>query len=150
MPGPLTNAGLIQTLTVGGFVFADASNIIHLGCVIGTGTNDNHSSFRKQGTSTGYAVTSGKTLKIRAFSCFINAANALIQTGYGDTSVSNSVSAPTNAVYDFGSTIYTYYVPTVYSEKMFSIAQDIPATKIPFARINISGTHAFQAFGYEV
>lgn len=99
--------GTIDSITVGGRVFTDLTNLIILHAGLSTGGD--FSTFRKASGSAGYQVTAGKTLHIYALDAWANATNvqSSIILLYGDTDVGQtSGSGPTNPVYLAGSTTY--------------------------------------------
>jgi len=148
----------IPTLTVGGRVFTDLSNLIVL-YGYASGTTTIYCSLRLATASAGYQVTSGKTLRIlalEAHSVYTTAAAANgVLPGYTDDDVGmNSSTVGTNRVSvtaGAGSLIF----PPVNSALAYSqmpIDWRIPATKYPgfvvqsATLVNIG----IRAFGYEV
>lgn len=96
----------VPTLTVGGRVFTDLANLKILFASVTDATNKN-SSFRKDGTSAGYAVTSGKTLTVlavRLYSGAVTVGNANLGfILYSDNDVGlNSATSFTNPVFSTG------------------------------------------------
>jgi hypothetical protein len=99
--------GTIDTITVGGRVFTDLTNMIILhGRHVGT----NGCTLRKDSGSAGYQVTTGKTMTVYATrSWCINAANDTPTLAQSDNDVGvNSATALTNAVQQAGSSSITY------------------------------------------
>ena len=95
----LGTLGNIDTLTIGGRVFTDLTNLIILEMTANTGSGVVYSTFRLSNSSSGYQVTSGKTFTIYAIQATSLTSTARISLGYGNTDVGNdSSSAPTSFV----------------------------------------------------
>lgn len=98
--GPVGGSPAVPSLTVGGRVFTDLSNLITLYGYLGS---NGKTTFRKTGAVSGYQVTSGKTLTLAAIRCFNDTAytaGAGFQLFYSDNDTGvASVTVPTNPVY---------------------------------------------------
>lgn len=151
-------APLAPSLTVGGRVFTDLTNLIVLQCYV---SSNNGCTFRKTNGSSGYQVTAGKTLTIWAYR--LETANtASISDGipfYSDTDLGwSSPTAPTNPFYIAGGVAATIWTTTALAAQatstpgMKEIATEfpIPATKFPAWNWSAqNGSLMVTAFGYE-
>lgn len=144
----------IPTLTIGGRVFTDLSNLIMLvGCSAGANGN---SSLRKPGASAGYQVPVGKSFRVLAVRATISLAGAATQTiCYSDNDVGfATATAFTNVVYPGGS--YdggTIVFPQAASNTPIEQSMDftVPAGKYLGCTNNFSASSIrIQVFGYEV
>jgi predicted alpha/beta hydrolase len=153
--------GTIEVLTItpganqGGSsqTYTDLANIIILSCIDLNGGN--YSTLRKGVATSGYQVTTGKTLKVRTVEINMQSAapSNYINFGYGDTDVGfNVAGAPTSPIYYIGGGAGGTIISgsSVSGTLVKAILLDVPATKYPFIR-NSSGT-ACQGtmYGYEV
>lgn len=153
MAKPIGTLGTIPTLTVGGWVFTDLDNLIQL-CA--SNSNQKYWRFVAPNGTGAYQVTTGKTYKI--YAAQITAAtdiDSLSGLLYGDNSVDNSNTPPTNAVFQYDTSvnvggIATYVVPKGVTG--FVTRFDVPALKYP--HLLGSQTPGLQSgvtiFGYEV
>lgn len=157
MAKPIGTLGTIDTLTVGGRVFTDLTNLIILGMANGGGFN---STFRKQYptnvTGAGYQVTGGKSLTLWAAQILALGADN-IQILYSDNDVGlSSGTAFTNPVYPHGNTGYYIWSSTggVNIATSFKAWHDInmhfviPAAKYVSCIIG-TNTTAANVYGYE-
>lgn len=123
------------TVTVGGRVFTDLTNLIALTATMNAGAAARYSTFRRG--SAGYQVTAAKTLKLSAMkSLVMGTGSGIITLGYGDNDVGfTSSAAPTTATYPWGSTSY-FGAPAVGNYLFHEFALDsstgFAATKYPF------------------
>lgn len=145
MARPIGTLGNIPTITVGGRVFTDLTSLKFLAAYITTGSTDIYSSLRLTGTSTGYAAVN--TLTIYAVQANFNAANGAFKLGSGTSSVS-STTAPTGATDEYG--VYSYGVGAAYADKAHPTNFAVTVGRIPYVQASISGSHVFQAWGYDV
>lgn len=142
-----------STLTVGGRVFTDLTNLITLLGYVGT---NQYTTFRQVNSSSGYQVPGGKSFRCAAIRANVFAAAAATYVygpGYGDNDVGlASVAAPTGIVVPGGGSPQT--------DRLFDCSQLgiqessvdflIPTTKYPFAVSNGVVIVTFTLFGYEV
>ena len=145
MAGPTGTLGTIETLTIAGRVFTSVSTIKHL-YVFGS---NNYTSFRAASASTGYVVTTGKTLQIRAVIVSVDVTSAAFTIGYGDTNVQGGA-APTTPVYLYTPSFAHRTGSIGSNEYQFLMSLDVPASKIPFFQGNNANTYYASAFGVEV
>lgn len=152
---PVGTLGTVPSMTVAGRVFTDLTNLKVL--VFGVGSTGNvRSSFRAPGATSGYTVTSGKTLTIEAISyAAVQATNANdLQIGYADNDTGwFANTAPTNPIY-LGATstaIISFNLGisnNVTVQQLYRFA--IPQNKIPFIQANsANGAVSGFAYGYE-
>ncbi len=130
MPTPIGTLGNVPSLTVGGRVFTDLTNLIVLTAAHSAG---NLSTLRLPGASSGYQVPAGKTLKIWAIRQYTTSSYvAPTSLGYGDTDVGyNSGSTPTNPIYySVGANAYTAGATTGITET--SLLFSVPTGKYVF------------------
>jgi len=154
---PVGTLGTIPTLDIGGRIFTDLTNLIVLQAQ--NTTTSHWGTFRKPNSTSGYQVTSGKTLHI------LGAQSSIIVDGgaggnatvlYGDTDVGiDSASAPTNPIYPYGTvavsisgSIPLNLAPGVYPQ---SLNFDVPATKYPALYVPAGTGQQVQItiYGYE-
>ena len=150
----------IPSLTIGGVVFVDLTNLIVL---FGRTLNQANSGFIKQygpgtiGTqSVGYTVTAGKTLTIRAAKINATTSNTNVELCYGDVALGLDVAtAVTNPVYYGTGTstlVILQYVPnsavTFYSAPGMEIFWQIPSAKCPTMTPGAASCQYF-IYGYE-
>lgn len=158
MATPIGTLGTIPSLTVGGQVFTDLTTLIVLYGSVATTTR--YTTLRKPGATSGYQVTTGKTMTIRAAKI-----NYITPTGsptinflYGDTDVGiNSASAPTNPVYLGGDSSSSCGVlggtsgassgPATYGES--SPFFPVVALKYSAMFLNVTATVNILAYAYE-
>lgn len=149
---PPVSPGIIPSLTVGGRVMTDLHRLIVLNGY-SYNASANYVSLRLPNGTAGYAVTTGKTLRIVAASGHSNAASTLGSVCYGDNDVGGSgTSAPTNVVYMSGSDLFgqIFNLPSTSDlDKSWSLNFTVPATKIPCIKFP-AGTGAYVSlYGYE-
>lgn len=151
-------APLAPSLTVGGRVFTDLTNLIVLQCYVSL---NNGCTFRKTNASSGYQVTAGKTLTIWAYR--LETANtASISNGipyYADADIGfSSGTAPTSPVYIAGGAASTIWASTALAAQatstpgMKEVATEFPIPATKYAAWNWSaqnGSLMVTAFGYE-
>lgn len=149
--GPIGTLGNVPTMKVGSqtrgwYTFVDIASLIVIG--ISTGGNGFGTLRAPNGTS-GYPVTTAKTLKIYAADASeLVAVGKPVGIGYGDTDVGdNSLSAPTTPIYMYGISNTALFILTANAEKAAPTRFDVPASKYVF--INATSV-LFNAFGYEV
>lgn len=145
----------IPSLTVGGRVFTDLTNLIAL---IGYATTGKSFTFRRHNASAGFQVTAGKTLKVYAARFITNATaaggTAPFSLCYADNDIGiDSAVAFTNQVYLGGASTLAALpanIASIQSGYEVPIYFDIPAEKYPGCNMNISGNATCWLFGYEV
>lgn len=129
------------------------SQVIYLGCYnVAAG---DFCTFRKPGSSSGYAVTAAKTLHIFA-ACAINTStgtSSFFNLFYGTSDKGmNAGTPPTGVVYAFGDSAMNYGAGSVAGLNSTPIVNttdfQVPATDFPGA-INSGSSTYIQAFGYE-
>lgn len=144
------------TLTVGGRTYTDLTNLIELSCYA---AGNNNCTFRAPNGSAGYAVTTGKTLKIQSFRCFVITSASNTGTGwllYADNDVGvNTATAFTNGVRYGGSAASGYLASfgSLVSSGYFEgpISYSIPAGKYPGIQGNDTGVvYNCKIYGYEI
>jgi hypothetical protein len=147
--------GTVETLTVGGFVFADISSASFK--VLGNRMNGGVQQWAtvKDQAGTFYQVPSSKTLKIKIYSVIEYGSNFDHSIGYGDTSVAAGASAPTTPIYNYGSSGVATGAPSSYSISTpvyIPIFFDVPQNKYPFIHLpaGSGGNATMFLFGYEV
>lgn len=146
---PPVPSGNIVSLTVGGRVFTDLTNLKTLTAMV---ASTNNSSLRAPNGTAGYAVTAGKTLDIVAAKCNVfTSGTATYQIGYTDNDLGmNSATAKTNGVYFAGSALVGFFNNAAVGMQEFPIQKfSVPATKIPFIESNSAGGVVCIFFGYE-
>jgi hypothetical protein len=146
---PPVPSGNIVSLTVGGRVFTDLTN---LKILVGFVNSTNNTTPRAPSASAGYQVTAGKTLDILAASCNIfSAGTATFQMGYADNDVGiGTATAKTNGVYMTGdSTNGSFANNSVVGVQQSAIKFSVPATKYPFIESNAAGGGICTLYGYE-
>lgn len=164
MATPIGTLGTIPTITVGGRVFTDLTTIIILQAYMNSSAATRYSTFRR--TSSGYQVTTAKTLKLHAAKWSgIGTNSGGFTMGYGDNDVGfSSASAPTNETFPFyGSATNSVMLngrdttsrEPVWDEMAFdpNNPNGFAATKYPFLLNQNSTTNSnvvCQIFGYEV
>lgn len=143
----------IPTVTVGGRVFTDTTNLIMLVCA---NQNTNGCTFRKPGSSTGYLVPVGKTFKAQALqlNVTVGASNSLMSVGYADNDVGvNTSTAPTNPVYAAGNSLASgFFNLNLTGAPLQVVLPDflIPAQKYIYqVASGGTATYATVLFGYE-
>lgn len=108
---PIGTLGTIPTLTVGGVVFTDLTNLIILKAYLLTASN--HSTMRKVTGSAGYQVTTGKVLTFRAYDAVVETTSStgpFFSMSYTDNDCgSDSATAPTNQVFEGGAATIARY-----------------------------------------
>ena len=121
-------AGL-PSVTVGGRTFTDLTNLI---TISNYGLGANYSTMRKS-DGTNYTPSGIKKLRILAFKVkVLEAGNGIREIGYGDTAVTDSAAAPTNAVIArLGIVNATALDNTSYE---FATNIEVPNGKYPYVR----------------
>ena len=145
MAQPIGTLGNIPTITAGGRIFTDLTTIISLVSQAGT---TNGGTFRKPGITSGYAVTSGKTLTVGAM-VFYATANVGMKIAQTDNDIGLDAStAFTNPVYLGSSSGLTF---PIFATLPLGFAPNFPvaATKYLSFANNSSGTTWALAYGYE-
>jgi hypothetical protein len=145
-------AGLRPSLTVSGRVFTDLKNLLTL--VARFGQASRYKSFCHPSSATGYAVTTGKNLVVEAGEVQFSALTGVqISLLYGDSSVTDTIAAPTNPVYLTGSTDMAYIVgvnaATYFETRSMNCKFTVPSTKVPAGFPN-TGSLSGAIYGYEV
>lgn len=153
MATPIGTLGTIPSLTVGGRVFTDLTNLIILSASTG-GSANNVSTLRKFGASSGYQVTTGKTLTIYAIKVISQSSTGeALNFGYGDTDVGirAGTTNPTNAVFAIGdsSNMLISGLSQVGGVTELAINLAVPSLKYVFAKAGDTGVSGFLAYGYE-
>lgn len=156
MATEVTVVSTIETVTVGGRVFSDLSGLIVAGVYLNGGAVQ-YGTFRKNNTTSGYQVTSGKTYQIGALTWFSSAAGHGFGLGYGDNDrgLDGDTTPPTNAVWQFGAagggdgTIF-YMCGTAYTLHSQATKFNVPSQKYPAATSTSAINGGVQVFGYEV
>lgn len=160
MAKPIGTLGVIDTLTVGGRVFTDLTNLITLHAISNAQI---YCGMRKPDGSAAYAVTTAKTLTIHALR---HKAEVLTVTGttallwylaYGNATIGwDTASAPASPVYECdGSSSNkmhrTAMVSNSYDATQYDISGfTIPASKNVFIEQASAGSRMrVTAFGYE-
>lgn len=150
--------GTIPTITVGGRLFTDISNLIILTERVLTAAR--FSTLRKPNSSAGYQVTAGKTLTIEAQQSISSASSASQYEYfllYGDTDVGqDSAAAPTTPIYVAGeatNTITAGHYEQAASETYVMPVNlitrfQVPAAKYAAFKATSAGT-VLWAYGYE-
>lgn len=156
MPNGKVGSSLVPSLTIGGRVFTDISNLIVL-CG-GPATAARFSTLRRPNGSAGYQITAGKTFRIEAIVIFSGTAASIATYNllYGDTDVGlDSAAAPTTPVYcGGGATVYTAMVgrgtggASEQFPQVFHPHFDIPATKYACITVDKAASAVF-VYGYE-
>lgn len=157
MAQPIGTLGNVETLTIDGRTFVNLSSLIILQ---GWTSVNSHSVLRKAGASSGYAVTSGKTLTIDAFKILNGAATGLLALAtlcQCDVDIGMDVAtAFTNAVNMtssslsfpfFGATVSTT-IPSPMSQGFGGIGFSVAATKFVGAIMQTASVMIW-AYGYE-
>lgn len=154
MAKPIGTLGTIPTLTVGGRVFTDLTNLLVLGAYNGTGTK--YATFRKNNTSAGYFVTSGKTLTISALnvqSQDTSTSTSSVGLGYSTQDVGfNSASEPSADTFQYGNSgfyVWAFIGNQIPVQSERSTIFTIPAASAPFMKSIGSGEVWATVYGYE-
>lgn len=148
--------GLINTITIAGRVFT-TTGLIQL--VARATSAGNYTTFRLDGGSAGYQVTSGKTLTIVAAQYQVTgtSANGGCSLGYADTDAGlSNGSAPTNPVYMVASaTGYFLFnaaisaTNTILGNQEAVVNFGMAATKYPLMKGDGTAVCMARLFGYE-
>lgn len=150
--------GTIPSITVGGLVLTDLTNLIVLAGEVFT---NSRTSFRLPTASSGYAVTTGKTLKVHAMRLnFQGTGGDAIFLTYSDNDVGfSSATAFTNSVPYAGTTNRPFpygsgsqgnaAANTNGSTEYSGIYFNVPATKYLGAQSTATNLSGIQAFCYE-
>lgn len=143
-------------LTLGGYTFSpeQLSGLIILHAQVNTAGRV--STLRKANATSGYQVTSGKTLHIKAVKIMNVSTTALSvgHLGYGDTDVGfNSASPPTTPVWMAGESSVpmlggTYAASDATANAHF-VSFDVPATKYAFIFLTGPSGNSAIMYGYE-
>lgn len=154
MATPIGTLGTIPTLTVGGRVFTDLTTLKVLHASVSTDTRA--STFRAEGATAGYPVTTAKTLTIAAINIYnISGNNGKWRFGYADNDVGfDSATALTNPIHMAASTDTGFNVPgnsaTTWANNGYvNPLFPIPATKYFFVVLSTTSTSQVVAYGYE-
>lgn len=144
----------IPTLTVGGQVFTDLSNLIVLNAVV-SGVGAGNATFRKSNTSAGYQVPASKTFKVMAIEFdVLVAASGGFTLLYADNDVTQeAATAFTNPIYPAGTpnTINRFGTNTASVRLDFPFKFDIPTGKYPgITNFNNALQAGIRLYGYEV
>lgn len=160
MAKPIGTLGTIDTIAVYGRVFTDLTNLLALHGYVATSTRV-YATLRKSSSTSGYQVTTGKTLTLSAgnLMCAIVSSTFGVSPAYGDNDVGlDSSSTPTNVVNFIGSStaiamsINTGAAATPSGAPVNSTAWlfQVPALKYPAMLASASGTAVTASFyGYE-
>lgn len=144
--------GARPNLVIGGMTFTDLDNLIVL---TGSASASKWSTLRKQGTTVGYAVTAGKTLKVYAVQQTNEAASSLgIQLSQSDNDTGhNGTTAQTNAVPLVPTTVtggFAFYVASAAgAAAVINPLCTVAATKYLTVLAIGAGTGDFLAYCYE-
>lgn len=153
--------GNIDTISIGGRVFTDLTNLIMLYTYIQNGGAAQYGTFRKAGGTTGYTPSGGLTFKFSAarisqLATTLNGTGSFT-VGYSDNDMGFAGTSPTNGKYIANSSAAYYFgVTTLASGNAGLIEEAVmdfvcPNTKFPFALyVPASLNASVQAFGYEV
>lgn len=152
--------GTVDTITVGGRVFTDLTNLIIIMTSITTASR--YGTFRKASASAGYTPSGGLTFKFGAIR-MIPAGYAAgdsdsCQLLYGDNDVGvNSAAAPTTPVFPGGGTVFEMGPQAVLTLQASAYGGEgitdfvVPNGKYPGAFHNGAGSLiVYQGFGYQV
>lgn len=147
----LANPSAIPTLTVGGRVFTDLTNLIVLKASISAAGR--YSTFRRLNGTAGYQVTAGKTLTIVALRGFNRGAaveSVNLQYGNTDSGVESAVDQ-TGVVYESGAAMYNSlaFSATSGSSAEAPSGFTVPATKYPGVIGTTGSTVSVYAYCYE-
>lgn len=149
--GPVPGQAIVPSLTVGGRVFTDLTNLIVLNLRVG-GVASHVTTARKPGGAAGYQVTSGKTLTLYAMRCISQNTSAAEGTlGYGDNDKGQDAGTtlPTNPVtWDGSSSNVSINTPgssTLEVPLLFAV----PSQKYVFMQEQDTGVNLCTLFGYE-
>ena len=149
MARPIGTLGTIPTLTVGGYVFTDLSNLIILVALANTGL---FSTLRKVNANTGagYTPSGGTAFHCKAYKSHNTGTVQNFGPLYGNTDVGfTSGSGPTSQIYEAsGSSTNTATFVAQAGLTDHSTNFIIPNGKYMSAYLNYNG--GLQAFGYEV
>lgn len=145
--------GVIDTLTIGGRVFSDLTNLKSLGAGV---LFANYTTFRSPNSTSGYQVTTGKTFNIYAIKSYTanvdtNAAGSF-NIGYANADAGLNGAAPSTIVY-MGGDIGQAHILQFSSrgnEVALATPFGVPSQKYPFVTGNSAGQIQCFAFGYEV
>lgn len=147
------NPGIRPSLTVGGRVMTDMSNLIVLHARFASGANRYFGACKSNGTAA-YQVTAGKTLRIIAARVAVGtaASGGPIALGYSDAAITlaGTAGAPTNPIYNGGSNgVYTA-TTGVLGVTEFALNFTIPATKyVHHDQGTATADGAVTYYGYE-
>jgi len=146
--------GNIPSITVGGRVFTDLTSLLVLGAYNGTSTK--YATFRKNNTSSGYVVTTGKTLTISALN--VQSQDSATSTtsmglGYSTQDVGfNSSSEPSADTFQYGNAGF-YVWACIGNQTPFQSERStiftVPAASSPFMKTIGSGEVWATVYGYE-
>ena len=143
----------IPTLTVGGRVFTDLSNLIILtgNC---SGSSSGNGTLRKAGGTSGYTPSGSKTFVAKAIKVAFGTAGGLVQILYADVDIgASSATVFTNPVYIGGAPNSSAEITGATSSIQESVLPDfiIPNGKFMCTNKLASATACtIQVFGYEV
>lgn len=151
MAKPIGTLGTVTTITVGGKVFTDLTNLKILHCF--TSSTGGNGTFRLNGTSVGYqAGANGFQIQaVRAFTATsgIDSSGQLL---YSDNDVGfNSTTAFTNPVYSYGvagAADLLFKTGTIFET---AVNFTIPNTKyVSFAAPTATSIYSIVVYGYEL
>ena len=144
---PIGSLGAIPTLQIAGSVFTDLTNIQVLWAYT---VSQTRSVFKKINASTGYAVTTGKTLNVTGYMTFATSLTYFIFVSADSDIGFDTATAFTNPVYEVGgSTLGLYGNETTAAPLYKSTIFTVPALKYMNYQSPGSNQVKIQAFGYE-
>jgi hypothetical protein len=144
----------IPSLTVGGRVFTDTTNLIQAVCFV-TGTTNPNCTFRKMSGSAGYTPSGSKSFRILAMKILNNSSanNSSFYVGYSTNDVGfGTTTGPTGAVYVAGqSTLLMFNTTSGISSIEYPMDFTVPNGKYPFiSNGTVSSLSGFVIiYGYE-
>lgn len=150
---PVGTLGTIPTITVGGHLFSDLTNLIIAAGKLAS--NNHYTETRKSSSTSAYQVTTGKTLSIGAVENLIDTAAAGTQALillYGDNAVGlDTATVPTTPVYVSGSVTISSLCWAASTTGVFSAASNfqVPALKYPSFNHAFNGSSNPRLYGYE-
>lgn len=151
---PVGTLGTSESLSIGGRVFTDLTNLIVLRAQ-SVGTAGHYNTFRKLNGTAGYQVTAGKTLTILAikWNNLVASAGAGSTLLYGTNDVGlDSASAPTGATFQFGTSSGTAVVEIDSNATSIHEADcnfQVPAADYPAMYSLGTGQQIVTIYGYE-
>lgn len=155
MAKPIGTIGNVDSLVMGNTTLVDLTNLKHL--VGGSATTNHTSTFRLGSGTSGYQVTTGKTLTLRAWRVELASITAgtgvLFSARYADNDLGvDGTTSPTNAINYGGSSsnalLGRYAVLANNIEGSFAFP--IPALKYPYYNHEFTGVNmTVHVAGYE-